>query len=174
MRAHSRFRTALLAAVSLTAATVSAGYAAESARHQPAPIVMAADHIASEEPAASAATPARLVGWAAIAASAAALLARLLGRERVAAIGRAVAPVARAVAAAPAAALRAAARAASAPIRFAVAFAALAAVGFAGLAIYDVEWVGGAIVGGGLVALASVAAFNLRGLAAAKAARARR
>lgn len=162
-------RTALLAAASLTAVTVSVGHAAETARHQPAEIVMAADSVVSHEDPQSRASPARLFGWAAFAAGGAAVLARLLGRERIAEIGRTIAPAVRAAAAASAAAIQAVSRAVSAPIRFAAAFAALAAIGFAGLGLYDVEWAGGAIVGGGLVALAWAAAAGVRRFAAARA-----
>ena len=162
-------KTALLAAVSLSAATFATSHASEAIGHVPAPMVMAADPDSGQAPQAAGQSAVRLVGFAALGSAAVALMMRALGRERVAALVRAMTPAAKAIAAAPAAAARALGRAASAPLRFAATFAGFAAIGFVGLSLYDLEWAGGVLVGGALVALVWAGAAGFSRLVAARA-----
>lgn len=166
MIASRNMKTVLLAAASLTAASVAVAHAANQAPMEPVAIehaVVAADH--GDEPSAAGITVKKL-GMAGAAALLLAGLARLLGVRRVKAAAQATAEFAgRAVTAgaeATVSAAKAVARAASSPFRFAAIFAVLSAVGLAGVGLYDVEWVGGFAIGIALSALVLVGLSGLR------------
>lgn len=136
-----RLKTALLAAVSLTAASAALAPAADAAPVAPVAIehaAEAADHGAAQKPAP--ATP--LKGWAIYAGAAAALaaLVRVIGFKRIAAATRAAA-----VATGDAA--KAVVGAVASPVRFAALITGLALAAFAGVGFFDVEWLAGLAVG---------------------------
>jgi hypothetical protein len=152
MAQHSRLKTALLAAASLT----TAGAATHSVAAEPAPAsaIVMTTHQAAEETRAPIAPTAKTVGLAALGAAALGFAAHLLGRER-------LTRYAKAAVAAPAAALRAVGSAISEPVRHLLALSLFAAIGFVGVGIFNLEWAGGLVIGAGFVALAWVGASRV-------------
>ncbi|MEZ5895311.1 MAG: hypothetical protein R3C40_10595 [Parvularculaceae bacterium] len=166
---HSRkLKAALMAAASISAAgAVHAAHAAPSHHYTPAAIEQA--YVAPDHGDADKAAPSqvkRLGLWAAAAGVLGALV-HLVGFKNIAraarAAGPAVARAAVATAKAPVAAVRYIAKSASAPVRFGLAMASLALVAFTGIGLFDVEWVGGMIIGGVLTAMAWYGAARVRG-----------
>jgi hypothetical protein len=168
MMIHSkRLKTALLAAASFTAAAGVAAHAAPVPHNQPPAIehvMTVADHGDSEK-AAAPQTARTMTLWAA-AAGVLAALAGAIGFKRLAAAAKSAGPIvakaARATVEAPVKAARYVARSVSAPIRYALAMASLALVAFTGIGVYDVEWIGGLVVGIALTMLAWAGAGRLR------------
>jgi hypothetical protein len=60
---------------------------------------------------------------------------------------------AHAAAKAPAAAMKAVAKTTSGPMRYAIIMASLGLTAFMGIGVYDVEWIGGLVIGAALVGL---------------------
>lgn len=152
-------RAALLAAASLTAAGLASGALAADAAYAPTleEVVVTSEPL---EPAvfASPAEPERqnrMLMLSAAAAATLALIGHLIGwrtiRRNVAAAGPHMARAARAAAAAPATAARAIGRKMSSPLRALLIFASLVTAAFIGVGFYDVEWLGGLIVGAAMV-----------------------
>ena len=167
---HSRkLKAALMAAASISAAgAVHAAHAAPSHHYTPAAIeqaYVAPDHGDADKAPAPAQVK-RLGLWAAAAGVLGALV-HLIGLKNIAraarAAGPAVARAAVATAKAPVAAVRYIAKSASAPVRFGLAMASLALVAFTGIGLFDVEWVGGMVIGGVLTAMAWYGAARVRG-----------
>ena len=151
MTTSLRLKTALLAAASLTAASIAVAQASDAAPIEPVAIEHAV-HVADHE--ADRAGPdvtAKKLGIAALGAAAIAGFARLIGWRRVkaaaAATTRFAGEAASAGVAATAAAARAVGRAVGSPIRFALFFASLGLFALTGVGLYDVEWMGGIVVG---------------------------
>lgn len=170
MTPSSRLKTALLAAASLTAATVAIAHQGDAAPYEPVAIEHAAasvDHDADRDvnqggvPAA-----AGKIGIAAAAAAVFAGLLRLIGLDRlkaaVSAAANGLVEAARAGVAVTAAASKAVIRAASSPLRFVAMIAGLSAIGFAGIGFYDLEWAGGLVVGAAAASLIFLGAGRLR------------
>lgn len=165
MKTSSRLKTALLAAVSLTAASAAVAHAA-APPFEPAAIehaVQAADYDADR---AGPAVIAKKVGIAAVAAAAFAGLARLIGFRRIKAAAGATAAVAgKAISAglaATASAAKTVAKAVASPFRFALVMTGLALFALAGVGFYDFEWEGGLVVGALFAALVVLGAGRLR------------
>lgn len=172
MTPSSRLKTALLAAASLTAATVAIAHQADAAPYEPVAIEHAAasvDHDADRD-ANQGGVPAAAgkIGIAAAAAAAAVFagLLRLIGLDRlkaaVSAAANGLVEAARAGVAVTAAASKAVIRAASSPLRFVAMVAGLSAIGFAGIGFYDLEWAGGLVVGAAAASLVFLGAGRLR------------
>ncbi|MCB2112527.1 MAG: hypothetical protein KDD85_03160 [Parvularculaceae bacterium] len=157
MMTHMRIKTALLAAVSLTAASIAAAPANAAALAEPAApvepaaieLVLAPTH--HDEERAGPVIGAKRLGFAAAALAAFAGLARIIGFKRLKTAAISGARIAGKTAAAGArasmTAVKAAARAASSPLRFFLALAGLGVFALAGVGFYDVEWLGGLFVG---------------------------
>lgn len=97
------------------------------------------------------------LGLAAAATAALAALVRAIGAGRILGWLRAVAPAAKKAAGAalqvPVAAARAIGRTAASPLRFVMLMGGLGLFAFAGLHLFNVEWAGGLVAGGAVVAL---------------------
>ncbi|HPE31105.1 MAG TPA: hypothetical protein PLV61_07915 [Parvularculaceae bacterium] len=166
MATRNQFRTALLAASALAAAGAVTAAHAETAPYEAARVeVVAPVHHAADEPVAKA-DAIKKVGIAAAATAALAALFHLIGAKRIGRWFRAAAPVAAkaasAVAAAPIAAAKAVGRAAASPVRFALLMAGLGVFALTGFSLFDVEWAGGLLAGGAIVALAWTASARTR------------
>lgn len=162
MESSSRLKAALLAAISLTAASVAVAHAADAVPVEPVAIehaVQSADH---DQDRASPAVIAQKVGLAAALAAGLAGLARLIGFRRLkkvaAATAVAAAKVASAGAAATATAVKAVGKAVASPFRYLMLLASLAVAALAGVGLYDVEWAGGLIFGAALATTAMLGA----------------
>lgn len=151
MRSSLRLKTALLAAASLTAASVAVAHAADAAPVEPVAIehaVQSADH---DQDRASPTVIAQKVGLAAALTAGLAGLARLIGFRRLKKVAAATAVAAGKAAsagvAATATAAKAVAKAVASPFRYVLLLASLAAAALAGVGLYDVEWAGGLVFG---------------------------
>jgi hypothetical protein len=164
MAQRPRFKTALFAAASLTAVGGMAGHAALAEPHPASAIVLSTHQVAADEERAPLPPTAKTVGLAALAAAAFGFALQFLGAER-------VARLAKAAVAAPAAAARAIGSAIGEPVRFVLAITLLAALGFAGLGLFNLEWAGGLAVGAGFVALIWAGATRFRAALASRRAR---
>jgi len=165
MRRFGRTKAAMLAAVSVIAASAAlspagasdmdmAGYPAIVAVETPRNLAHAADHVTDEK-------PMGVKKWALIAAAAGALagLVKLIGARRVAEIvTESAVKTAHVAAGAASGAARAVGRAVSSPLRYLAVLFGLALFTLTGIGLYDVEWIGGLISG------AAVTAFGLYGM----------
>lgn len=151
MKSAPRLKTALLAAVSLTAASVAVAHAADRPAMEPVAIEHALEAADSAHDRAGSIVTAQKIGIIAAAAASLAGLARLVGFRRIKAAAALTAKAAgRAVsagAAATAGVANAALRAVASPFRFAMLMAGLALIAFTGIGFYDVEWAAGLIFG---------------------------
>jgi hypothetical protein len=164
----------LLAASAIAlAATIPASAAPLTPVAAPTEISVPVAH-AGDEGAGGAAIVAKL-GLAAAATAALAALVRAVGAGRILGWLRAAAPAAKKAADAalqvPVAAVRAVGRAAASPLRFVLLMGGLGLFAFAGLHLFNVEWAGGLVAGGAIVAL--VWAASIRGARALAALRRR-
>ncbi|WP_375204186.1 hypothetical protein [Hyphococcus sp.] len=157
MTNFKKMKAGLLAAVSVTAATVALSPAGASdfdpAVTSPtvaveAPVIAhAADHGDQEK------TPLSPKKWAllAVAASALAGIIKLIGARKVAdAVAQGAVKTARVAASTASGAARAVGRTVSSPLRFLAALLGLALFALAGIGLYDVEWIGGLVSGAAL------------------------
>lgn len=155
----------LLAASALAIAAAASAHAAPALQTAaPTEVVTPAAHPADETRAAPAAL--QKAGLAAAATAALAALVHFIGAGRIRGWLRSAAPVAakaaRAAARAPVEAAKAVGRAAASPLRFALVMAGLGVFALTGFSLFDVEWAGGLLAGGALVALAWFAAGRVR------------
>ncbi|MEL7486962.1 MAG: hypothetical protein AAGJ87_07090 [Pseudomonadota bacterium] len=172
MKKASALKTLLLAAASTAAATTAVAVSDEAAPYETA-IVEAAPVLVAE--ASSAEAPAPIVkprNWliAAFATGALAGLVRLLGgkrtinavREAAATAAPKVARAARDAAKAPISAVKTAGAAMASPLKWAAAILGLGMLGFVGVGFYNVEWLGGLVVGAALASASAFAAWRAR------------
>lgn len=166
MKTSPRLKTALLAAVSLTAASAAVAHAAGAPPYEPIAIehaVQAADHDSDRT---GPSVIAKRVGIAAAAVAALAGLARLIGFRRITAAAAATAALAGKAASAglavTASAAKTVAKAVASPFRFALMVTGLALFALTGVGFYDLEWEVGLIVGALFAALVILGAGRLR------------
>ncbi len=172
MKTSSHLKTALLAAASLTAASVAVAHAAGAPPAAPVAIehaVQAADH---DQDRASPAIIAQKAGLTAALAAGLAGLARLIGFRRLKRAAVATAAVAGKAAAAgavaTATAAKAVAKAVASPFRYIPLLVSLAAAALAGIGLYDVEWAGGLVFGALLATLIMLGARRALALLAVR------
>jgi len=159
---HTRLKAAFLAAASLTAASIAAAPATAAAPTEP----VAVEHILAaqshEEERVSSILASKHLGFGAAALAALAGLVRLVGLRRLktaaAATARAAGKAAAAGAQASLEAAKSVARAASSPLRFFLALAGLGLFALTGVGFYDVEWLGGLLVGAAMASLVLIGA----------------
>lgn len=156
MKTSSRIKTALLAAVSLTAASVAVAHAANPAPVEPVTIEHAVQS-ADQDALNATERPGAVKGWAlgGLLAAALAGIARLIGFRKIGAAATSTARVAGDAA-------KAVVRAASSPLRFVLLIAGLALVAFAGVGFYDLEWTAGLILGAFIAATVLLGARRMQ------------
>lgn len=151
MMTSSRFKIALLAAASLTAASAAIAHAADG---PPVPPVAIEHAFEAGDQGVGRAGPiitAKKLGIAAAATAVLAGLVHLIGLRRLKVVAAATAAAAGKAAsasiAATATAAKAVARAVSSPLRYAMLIAGLALFVLTGVGLYDVEWLAGLLFG---------------------------
>ena len=159
-------KTALLTAASLLAATAALAPAkaadfdpvAYPTTVQETVVSHAADHADESKQ-----SPAKRWGLIAVAAGALAGLVKLIGARKIAkGVGDAATQAVKMSGKAAGAAAKTVGRAVASPLRFAVLMAGLALFALAGVGFYDVEWLGGLIVGGAMTCLFVYGAVKAR------------
>lgn len=167
MKSQTSLRAALIAAVSLSAITmdVHASEIAADAFAPPQEIVVMTSDDAVAAPVADEAPATRNLLLGGAAAGILALLAKIIGfkRIRVAAgkAGPAIARAARSAVEVPGAAVRFVSSKVASPVKSLVVFASLGMTAFFGVGFYDVEWLGGLVIGAAMVAMTWAATGKL-------------
>lgn len=158
MDSSRKVKAAMLAASSLLAAAAAlapAHAASFDAAAHPAVVETPMVTIDADHGDQKAQMPAKRAALLALAAGALAGLIRLIGAKK---IIRAAKETAVAAAEVTGSAVKAVSRAVASPLRFALLMAGLALFALTGVGLYDIEWIGGLVVG---AAMAGVAAYGL-------------
>ena len=152
-------KTTLMAAASLGVAATASAHASDPMQTDRAPVelVQMQTHAAIDADTTAVSPVAKKVGLLAAAAAISALLVRIIGWRAISGAitrtGAGIKSAAETVARVPVAAAKAVARATSGPVRYAMLMASMGLTAFVGVGIYDVEWLGGLVIGAALVGL---------------------